>query len=108
VLDGDVARLAGAAGATTPGVLRARALSTRRTVVVTVSTDGRDGARAAVHDAVTRRLGLLADPPRVEVRAQGPQAGRTTPDPSGPPPEPHADQPGPATAPASMTTEVTR
>lgn len=107
VLDADVARLASAAAAGVPGVLRARSVRTRRSVVVHVATDGGAGVRDAVHDAVGERLALLAAPTRVDVRARGPQAAGDRADAT--PPRP---VPGPARQPADAraleTTEVDR
>lgn len=72
VLDGDVARLASAAARTVPGVLHTTSVRRRRTLAVSVLTDGTPGVRAAVRDAVGSRVAALSRPPRLTVRVHEP------------------------------------
>ncbi|TRW86350.1 hypothetical protein FK535_07795 [Mycolicibacterium sp. 018/SC-01/001] len=67
-----VAALAGAAARDVPGVVDARATSSRRRVVIRcrVTRDDRDAVRGIITDAVTRRLSPLQSPPRVVVRTR--------------------------------------
>ncbi|MEH3143121.1 MAG: DUF6286 domain-containing protein [Mycobacterium kyogaense] len=67
-----IAALAGAAARDIPGVVDARATSSRRRVVVRCRVTRDDGGamRGSITDAVTRSVGALQSPPRVVVRTR--------------------------------------
>ena len=66
----DTAKLAAAAARVVPGVTKATASATRRTVTVSARTTGPDVTKDAVAGAVRTALQPLASVPRISVRAR--------------------------------------